>query len=141
MNSQNLSLDKYLLSQFKSGLQEQQRELLQTIEKAEKEIRDLAGSVPLDAIDLSCFTASKEFLFARASQNRSRLRLIQRALEHIHDGSFGVCVECGDPIGLKRLQAVPWASHCIHCQEQSDVARLAGKQPMSLADGVQVSGT
>lgn len=124
MNMRNLALDKYLLSQFKSGLREQQRELLRTIENTEKEIRDFSAPVPVDSIDLSGFTASKESLFARASQDRSRLRLIQRALERINDGSFGICAECEGPIGLKRLQALPWVSRCIQCQEQTEVARL-----------------
>ena len=111
MNMDNLSFDKHLLLQFKRGLREQQGELLHRIAKTEKEIQEFASPVPLDAIDLSCFTASKEFLFARASQDRGRLRLIQRALERVNDGSFGICTECEDPIGLKRLQAVPWPSH------------------------------
>ena len=127
MNMHNLSFDKHLLLQFKRGLREQQGELLHRIAKTEKEIQEFASPIPLDAIDLSCFTASKEFLFARASQDRGRLRLIQRALERINDGSFGICAECEDPFGLKRLQAVPWAGHCIQCQEQAEVTRLAGK--------------
>ncbi|HTR23979.1 MAG TPA: hypothetical protein VMI10_08330, partial [Terriglobales bacterium] len=76
MKTQNLALDKHLVLQFKRGLLEQHRELLQAVENAEKEIRDCAGPVPLDAIDLSCFTAAKDSLFMSASQNRSRLRLI-----------------------------------------------------------------
>ena len=138
MDMRNSALDKHLLLQFKRGLREQQRELLLTIENAEKEIRDFSAQVPLDSIDLSCFTVSKEFLFARASQDRSRLRLIQRALERINDGSFGICAECEDPIGLKRLQALPWASHCLQCQEQTEVARLAGNPnlDLTLAHGV-----
>src|ERR1700758_596313 len=100
MNTQNLPMDKNLLLQFKRGLQEQQRELSQAIERAEKEIRDFAGPVPLDAIDLSCFTASKESLFMSASQNRSRLHMIEQALKRMNDGSFGTCVDCGDQIRL-----------------------------------------
>ena len=143
MKAQSFLLDKNLLLQFRNGLQEQQRELLQTIEKAETEIRDFAGPAPLDAIDLSCFTASKESLFARASRSRGRLRLIQRALERITDGSFGICIDCDAAIGLKRLQAVPWASHCIHCQEQAEVAKMGGavNLRMPLPDSVQASGT
>lgn len=127
MNTQNSSLDKHLLLQFKAGLREQQRELLHTIARAEKEIQDCAGPAPLDPVDLSCCTASKESLFERTSQERSRLGSIQRALERINDGSFGICVHCEGPIGLKRLQAVPWASHCIHCLEHAEVAGIAGK--------------
>ena len=133
MDMRNLSLDKHLLLQFRSGLREQQRELLYTIENIEKEIRDFSAPVPLDPIELSGFIASKESLFARASQDRGRLRLIQQALERINDGSFGICADCEGPIGLKRLQAVPWASHCIQCQEQAEVARLAGKAKLHVS--------
>jgi DnaK suppressor protein len=143
MNMRNLSLDKHLLLQFKSGLREQQRELLHTIENAEKEIRDFSAPVPLDPIDLSGFIASKESLFVRASQDHGRLRLIQQALERINDGSFGICADCEGPIGLKRLQALPWASHCIQCQEQAEVARLAGNLnlDMTLPHSVRDSGS
>jgi DnaK suppressor protein len=142
MNTQKLPMDKHLLLQFKRGLQEQQRELSQAIEKAEKEIRDFAGPVPLDSIDLTCFTASKESLIMSASQNRNRLHMIQHALERITDGSFGICVDCGGSIRLKRLQALPWASLCIQCQEQAEVAPLAGNATLHLApDGAQAFGT
>ena len=143
MNMRNLSLDKHVLLQFKSGLREQQRDLLYTIENAEKEIRDFSAPVPLDSIELTGFTAWKESLFARASQERSRLRLIQRALERINDGSFGICAECEGPIGLKILQALPWASHCIQCQEQNEVARLAGNPnlDMTVPHSVRDSGS
>jgi DnaK suppressor protein len=143
MNAHNSPLDKRLRLQFKRGLQAQQSELLHMLEKAKKEIPEFAGALPPDEIDLCCFTALKESLFARASQNRGRLRLIQRALERINDGSFGICAGCEGAIGLKRLQAVPWASHCIHCQEQAEVARLAGNstQPMSLTESLQASGS
>lgn len=142
MNRQNLPIDKYLLLQFKRGLQEQQRELSQAIERAEKEIRDFAGPVPLDSIDLSCFIASKESLFMSVSQNRTRLHMIQRALERINDGSFGICVDCEAAIRLKRLQALPWASHCIECQEQAEVAPLAGDAAPHLSpDSAQALGT
>jgi DnaK suppressor protein len=142
MNTQNLLIDKHLLLQFKRGLQEQQRELSHAIEKAEKEIRDFTGPVPLDSIDLSCFTASKESLFTSASQNRTRLHMIQQALERMNDGSFGICVDCGAAIRLKRLQALPWASHCIECQEEAEIAPLAENAPMHLSpDSAQASGT
>ena len=33
------------------------------------------------------------------------------------EGVYGACVECGEPISLKRLETIPWASYCIGCQE------------------------
>jgi hypothetical protein len=41
-------------------------------------------------------------------------------LRRIHDGTFGVCVECEYEISPKRLLAVPWASRCIECQDAAD---------------------
>lgn len=118
------SLDKYVLLQFKTGLRERQRELRQGVDKAEREIREFSDSVPLDPIDASCFNSSKESMFARASHYRIQLRRVELALERIQNGSFGTCSACDGGIGLKRLQAVPWADQCIQCQEQSEVGSL-----------------
>lgn len=38
---------------------------------------------------------------------------IEAALERIENGTYGICVVCGRPIGEERLEAVPWARYCI----------------------------
>lgn len=43
------------------------------------------------------------------------IRQIQAALERIEDGTFGTCVNCGEPISEERLQAVPHAARCRNC--------------------------
>jgi RNA polymerase-binding transcription factor DksA len=35
-------------------------------------------------------------------------------------GSYGTCTECGEPIANNRLKAIPWAAHCIRCQDVID---------------------
>ena len=50
----------------------------------------------------------------------ARLREVQAALCRMDAGTFGVCVECQENINLKRLNAVPWASSCLVCQEAAD---------------------
>ena len=42
---------------------------------------------------------------------------IDIALAAVKDGSYGICLVCEEPIASKRLRTVPWASHCIRCQE------------------------
>ena len=116
----NSLLDTHVLQQFEAGLQQQQRELRRIIDKAEKEIRALTDAGPLDAADLSCDNSLKESMFAHISQIRRQLRLIEYALERIRNGEFGICAACEDVIGLKRLQAVPWARQCLDCQERFD---------------------
>ena len=115
--AQNLSFDKYVLLQFKAGLREQRRDLQETIEKMERDIRDVAAPTP-DTMDLSCDSAAKESMVAHNSEDHSKLKMVELALERIQNGSFGTCVACDGAIGLKRLQAVPSTSHCITCQER-----------------------
>jgi DnaK suppressor protein len=52
-----------------------------------------------------------------ALRDRSRLELsrVEAALRSIDDGTYGTCANCGNPIGPERLEAIPWAAHCIEC--------------------------
>ena len=40
---------------------------------------------------------------------------VERALEKLEDGTYGICDSCGEPIGEERLEAIPWATLCISC--------------------------
>ena len=59
-----LPFDSPVLLQFKTGLRELQNKLQELIERTEKEIREFADLGPLDAVDISCFSSSKESMFA-----------------------------------------------------------------------------
>ena len=127
----NSPSDKCVLLQLEDGLREMQDKLQQVIEKAEKEVKEFADLGPLDAVDVSCFNSSRESIFADSSRNRNQLRQVQRALQRLRNGSFGICTTCEEAIGLKRLQAVPWTNHCIQCQEQFELG-TTGRQHESL---------
>jgi DnaK suppressor protein len=45
---------------------------------------------------------------------------VDAALLAMKEGSYGTCAECAEPIASRRLQAIPWAAHCIQCQEMLD---------------------
>jgi DnaK suppressor protein len=114
----NSSLDSHVLLQFRSSLLDQQLELRQVVEKAEREVRALCDAGPADPADISCGNSFKESMFSNLSQIRRQLRLVEDALERIRIGEFGICASCDEVIGLKRLQAVPWARHCLECQQR-----------------------
>jgi DnaK suppressor protein len=40
---------------------------------------------------------------------------VERALEKLGDGTYGICDSCGEPIGEERLEVIPWATLCISC--------------------------
>jgi RNA polymerase-binding protein DksA len=60
-----------------------------------------------------------------AMRERANLHLqaVDDALERLDDGTYGTCVRCGRSIGAERLEALPWAAHCIDCQTAIDRAR------------------
>ena len=122
--SSDSPLDSQVLTQFRASLQQQEFELRQVIDKTEKEVRALSDAGPLDSVDLLCGNSFKESMFAHISQIRRQLRLVQYALERIGNGEFGVCADCEGTIGLKRLQAVPWAIHCFDCQERFEQVQM-----------------
>ncbi len=60
-----------------------------------------------------------EFVAIRLTNwERETLKLVDTALAKLHSGDYGICVECERPISPKRLQAIPWASRCIRCEER-----------------------
>lgn len=48
------------------------------------------------------------------------MTLISEALKRIESDTYGICAQCDEQIGAKRLAAIPWAKYCIRCQEQKD---------------------
>jgi RNA polymerase-binding transcription factor DksA len=53
---------------------------------------------------------------ALRERNEQHLAQVVAALGRIDDGSFGACIRCGKAIAPERLDAIPWAAHCIDCQ-------------------------
>jgi len=49
---------------------------------------------------------------------QQQLELVDAALERIEAGTYGDCLRCGRPVAPERLEALPWAAHCIDCQRE-----------------------
>ena len=48
------------------------------------------------------------------------LQAIEEALVRLEKGTFGICRDCGEPIALARLEAIPWTRVCISCKEKQN---------------------
>jgi RNA polymerase-binding protein DksA len=53
---------------------------------------------------------------ALREKNQQQLAAVDAALARVAAGTFGTCIRCGLPIAPERLEALPWAAHCIDCQ-------------------------
>jgi len=87
-----------------------------------------AGEAPQDFEDVAV-----DFLETQQEQsllvNESALLTeVQRALKRIEDGTYGKCVNCGQPIPEKRLEAIPWAARDVKCEEQLERRNLSREE-------------
>jgi DnaK suppressor protein len=87
---------------------------------------DALTRTPDDAED-AARAAVRELSLVAREQLLARRRALQEAMARIANGTYGLCAQCGDPIGERRLDALPEALHCLPCQEQRD--RDASRRP------------
>ncbi len=77
-----------------------------------------------DAADQAVQSYQKELLFSQGTSGHEQLSLVRLALERLHEGTYGACVHCGETIGIKRLEALPWTPYCIECREKIERGEL-----------------
>ncbi|SRR5712692_3527766 len=117
-------MEKKRAEAYRKRLLAKQQELLRLVLKSEQDGREADGEATQDIADKAANSYTKEFLFHQSDENRRALQLVTEALERIKSGSYGLCVACHEEVQHKRLDAVPWARHCIECQEKQDQGLL-----------------
>ncbi|MBM3449998.1 MAG: hypothetical protein FJX78_03280 [Armatimonadetes bacterium] len=70
--------------------------------------------------DVASETFEREKGFALESSLQGMLKMVDDALAKIESGKYGVCERCGQPIGLERLRALPYANLCIRCKTKEE---------------------
>jgi DnaK suppressor protein len=107
------------LAFFRARLATQGEEILANIDSSVTHLRDDAG-LPADPADRA--TLEEEHVLELRVRDRERklLKKIESALVRINDGSYGYCLETGDPIGLRRLLVRPSAEYSIEAQERHE---------------------
>ena len=118
-------MNKRQLEQFRKRLLEAKEILIKRVQKAEVDGRETdSESEARDLADQASSSYMKELLFSKSNSDRQFLQKIEDALERIEEGGYGECSSCEQAIGLKRLEAVPWARLCIKCQELQEQGKL-----------------
>jgi RNA polymerase-binding protein DksA len=70
--------------------------------------------------DVATATFDREMASTLEENSNHVLAEIDGALARIENGTFGLCERCGNPIGLERLEALPWATLCIDCKRRQE---------------------
>ena len=126
-------LTKPQLAQLRDTLRVRRRELLDDIRSEmlasdNQGFQELAGRVH-DSGEASVADLLSDLNLAIIDQHIDELRATEEALERIAEGSYGMCVECGEPIEFERLKAQPTASRCVEHQRQYERTHAPEQPP------------
>ena len=117
-------MDKKRLEYYKKKLEARREELLKTIARTSEEGRLADDDPTVDLADKAANSYTKEFLFGISNSDRNILNMIDAALKRIRENDYGTCANCQEELQQKRLEAVPWARHCVTCQEKAEKGLL-----------------
>jgi DnaK suppressor protein len=114
-----LYMSKEQLEHFRNILNGWKRDLMVEVDRTVSHMKDEAANFP-DPNDRA--TQEEEFSLELRTRDRERklIRKIDDALKRIDDGSYGYCLETGEEIGIKRLEARPVATLSIEAQERRE---------------------
>jgi DnaK suppressor protein len=117
-------MEKKRVEQFKKRLETRQQELRRLVSRNVQDGRAADEQAAQDIADKAANSYTKEFLFHQSNNDRQLLQLVEEALGRIREGSYGECVNCGNELNAKRLEAVPWTRYCLNCQEKMEQGLL-----------------
>ncbi len=112
-------MNKEQLEHFRNILNGWKRDLMVEVDRTVSHMKDEAANFP-DPNDRA--TQEEEFSLELRTRDRERklIRKIDEALKRVEDGSYGYCLETGEEIGVKRLEARPVATLTIEAQERRE---------------------
>ena len=112
-------MNKEQLEHFRNILNSWKRDLMEEVDRTVSHMKDEAANFP-DPNDRA--TQEEEFSLELRTRDRERklIRKIDEALKRVEDGSYGYCLETGEEIGVKRLEARPVATLTIEAQERRE---------------------
>lgn len=103
---------------IKKKLLERKQELEQALSSLYKE--KITEDQVQDTGDQAFSSELEELKISLHNNEQDEYQRVLKALRMIDEGSYGVCIECGNPISEKRLALFPNSTRCLSCQEAAE---------------------
>lgn len=107
---------------MRANLLRRREAICQSLDIAHSQLKATDASEVRDSIDFALDAEYHEISSQLAAVESTELAQIDVAMERIATGDYGRCEDCGRNIPLARLQALPYATLCIHCQRDRESA-------------------
>lgn len=105
---------------YRSELLWRRADLMGQVQVTESYVRERDLEATLDPTDLAAESQAKSVVALTSSNTHELLLSIDAAVKRLERGDFGKCLDCGEHIAEKRLEAIPWTPHCLPCQEMNE---------------------
>lgn len=128
---------KDALKKFKKMLEQQKASIMED-ERVLREDFSVNTDDRFDEIDQATTDVEQSMSMRLGNRKVLYVKKLDEALRRIEDETFGDCDECGEEIGMLRLQARPTATLCVSCkedQERRECLTAVGRQHKSLGEG------
>ena len=112
------------LEVYKRTLERQRRKLAPT--RADLHAIEIERAA--DSIDELVLENERHVALEACSRKANLFLEVTGALGRIDAGNYGLCLDCGESISVKRLSAMPWARLCLKCQEKTEREPLVEMQ-------------
>jgi len=104
------------LMKLKAALEAKQMELAAQLRVRVKELT--IEGCQSELVDWIQVMSDRDEIAGILNRLSSTLADVKHSLRAMDDDCYGECIRCDGPIAVKRLQSIPWAAHCVRCQEQ-----------------------
>ncbi|MDF1526835.1 MAG: RNA polymerase-binding protein DksA [bacterium] len=106
---------KIITEKLKAWKEELVQEATRTVDGMTSEKTQFA-----DPTDRASMETDRNFLLRIRDRERKLISKIDKAIERVEDGTFGLCDECGEGIEFKRLEVRPVATLCVECKTRQE---------------------
>jgi DnaK suppressor protein len=108
------------LNKFKKILDDRRNEILDQAATVKEPVFTIEVEDLPDEVDLASSESDQSMNIRLRDREQTLLKKINKALEKIDNGSYGVCESCGEDISVRRLEARPVTDLCIRCKEEQE---------------------
>jgi len=121
---QKKALDKRTLERLKKILLKEREKIMGDVKHIYESTQEVGQDGIQDIGDEAANIYNKQILLTLNENERMRLKDVDESLDRIENGMYGICEECGEPIGLKRLEVKPVAKYCVPCLTKIEKGKL-----------------